>query len=64
MKGTLKSLLISILKAFVSVLSGLFIYSLLAPIAYADRGYMAYGGECVLAILVTILVLYFFFIDN
>ena len=36
------------------------VYLLLAPVAYAERGYIAYGGECVVAVaagLLTLLVL-------
>lgn len=31
----------------ISALFGILFYVVFAPMAYAQRGYMAYGGECV-----------------
>lgn len=57
----LERLLIAIAKVVASVGFGYLIYLLLAPVAYAERGYMAYGGECVLAIVIGFLMMWVLF---
>ena len=56
-----KRCLIGCLKIAASVGFGYLIYSLLAPIAYAERGYMSYGGECLLAMVATVFMGKFLF---
>ena len=35
------------------------VYMWLAPLAYLERGYVAYGGECLAAVLAGVSVFYF-----
>ena len=57
----LKQLLITCLKIAASIGFGYLIYALLAPAAYAERGYMAYGGECLIAIAMSAIMGWFLF---
>lgn len=51
-----KWLLKTFYKWGISISVGALSYWILAPIAYAERGYMAYGGECVASIAIALLV--------
>lgn len=44
------------LRITLSVLMSLAVYMFLAPLAYLERGYMAYGGECIIAVIAGISV--------
>ena len=57
----LKQLFIICLKIAASIGFGYLIYALLAPAAYAERGYMAYGGECLIAIAMSAIMGWFLF---
>ena len=41
-----------------AIICGISVYFLIAPLAYAERGYQAYGGEVLLAIAIIFLVIY------
>lgn len=57
----LKQLLIICLKIAAAIGFGYLIYTLIAPAAYAERGYMAYGGECLISIAIAALMGWFLF---
>ncbi|GEM_PF-5338514 len=44
-------LIIVICKIIISMLAGYAVYAFFAPLAYIERGYVAFGGECILAIV-------------
>ncbi|CUP47599.1 hypothetical protein [Hungatella hathewayi] len=44
------------LRVTLSVLMSTAVYTFLAPLAYLERGYVAYGGECIVAIMAGIAV--------
>lgn len=59
--SSLKQLLIICLKIAAAIGFGYLIYTLLAPVAYAERGYMAYGGECLISIAMAVFMGWFLF---
>ena len=61
MKRDFKVISIVIFKVAICCLMGYMIYMLLAPIAYEQRGYVAYGGECILSISITVLTAWYLF---
>ena len=44
------------LRVTLSVLMSVAVYAILAPLAYMERGYEAYGGECIVAFIAGIAV--------
>lgn len=46
-----------LLKVMASVGTGYLVYSFLSKIAYEKRGYHAYGGECIMAVIATMTML-------
>ena len=46
-----------LLKITASVGTGYSAYSFLSKIAYEERGYHAYGGECIIAVIATMAML-------
>lgn len=44
------------LRITLSVLMSVATYMFLAPLAYLERGYVAYGGECIVAVIAGIAV--------
>lgn len=55
---------IVICKLIISVLAGYAVYALLAPFAYIERGYVAFGGECILGIIASLAVGFLLFSTN
>lgn len=49
-------LIIVICKIIISILAGYAVYAFFAPLAYIERGYVAFGGECILAIVASMAI--------
>lgn len=48
-----------LLKITASVGTGYLAYSFLSKIAYEERGYYAYGGECLMAVIIGLAMLFY-----
>lgn len=53
---------IGLIKTTLALGGGWLTYCLLAPVAYAERGYLAFGGECALAVIASLVLMWALFL--